>query len=151
MSKQNRYVNTDVELAEKLGVTPPTIATWKRDNKLTIPHDLPDGRKDVAAWKDWQRKRKEESFGKGALRDEKLKREIALLDIEIGQLRKTLVPLDEFKSEVQGTVNLCMVLIDRFIENVSAKRRDAELETELRDCFDRARKQLLEESDQAGS
>ena len=147
MSKQNRYVNTDVELAEKLGVTPPTIATWKRDNKLTIPHDLPDGRKDVAAWKDWQRKRKEESFGKEALRDEKLKREIALLDIEIAKLRGELVPIDEFKSQVQATANLLIVLVERFIENVSAKRRDAELEADLRDCFDRARKQLLAESD----
>ena len=151
MKKLIRYVLTDRELSEEIGVEPSTISTWRRDDKLTIPHDLPDGRKDVAAWKDWWRKRKEESFGKGALRDEKLKREIELLDIEIGQLRGSLVPVEEFKNQVQTTANLLMILVERFIENVSAKRRDAELEAELRDCLDRARKQLLEESDQAGN
>ena len=150
MKKVLRYVKTDRELAEELGVEPATVCNWRRDQKLTIPHDLPDGRKDIAAWKDWQRKRKEESFGKGELRDEKLKREIELLDIEIGQLRGTLVSVDEFKAQVQATANLLMILVERFIENVSAKRRDAELETELRDCFDRARRQLLDEADTAG-
>ena len=150
MKKILRYVKTDREVAESLGVNPNTISTWRCTHKLTIPHDLPDGRRDLAAWKEWYRGIKAEHHGSGGLRDEKLKREIELLDIEIGQLRKSLVPVEEFKDQVQATANMMMVLIDRFIENVSAKRRDAELETELRECFDRARKQLLEESAQAG-
>ena len=147
MNRLKRYVNTDRELAEVMGVDPRTVSTWRHVHKLEIPHDLPDGRKDTAAWKEWHRKRKAAAVGSGGLRDEKLKREIELLDIEIGRMRETLLPLADLKDKMIAVSTLCIILVERFIENVSAKRRDADLEAELRECFDRARKELLEQAE----
>lgn len=69
-----------------------------------------------------------------------------LLEIERDKMRRDLIPMQEHKEKLLSVQNISLILVERFIENVSAKRRDAGLENDLRELLDAAKRDVLAES-----
>lgn len=62
------------------------------------------------------------------------RRRIKLLDIEIGKLEESLISRAEHNNRLVTMLNLCLGIMDQWIDNITAKRADAELRDELRKC-----------------
>jgi len=142
--KPPRYTKTDKELARELGVAPATIATWRRDHAMSIPHNLPDGRRDVVAWQTWRRNKAAEQLGDGDLRDEKLKREIRLLDIEIEERLSELKPMTEWLSEVREIATITRAGLQQFVAWVAAEIRTPEAYKKANEIAERTCKDLAQ-------
>lgn len=69
-----------------------------------------------------------------------------LLEIERDKMRRDLIPMQEHKEKLLSVQNISLILVERFIENVSAKRRDAGLENDLRELLDAAKRDVLADS-----
>lgn len=80
--------------------------------------------------------KKRHVVGDGTLRDEKLKREIVKLDIEIGRLREQLKPVEEWLSEVQELTAIIKVGLEQFVQRVAAEKMDPYLYGWAQNCRD---------------
>jgi hypothetical protein len=150
MPKRKRYVETLTELAHEIGVSPKTISTWKRDHGSSVPHELPDGRIDVVAWQEWRREVAKNSMGDGSLKDEKLKREIRLLDLEIEERIGNLKPMSEWVAEVREIAAITKASMQHFVAWVSAEIRTPEAYNKAEELAERLCSQLAQKVEDAG-
>jgi transcriptional regulator with XRE-family HTH domain len=102
MKKLNTKRTTWPEVAAALGVTRTTITEWR---KMEDAPKVPD----VSAWQIFKEAKQLGSSptnipkGREALLEEKLRREIALLDIKVASARREVIPaveIDELLSEI---------------------------------------------------
>lgn len=121
-----KHVKTLTELAKQLDMEREHLSR-RYASKPEAPGKTAKGY-DVAAWMAFVNKdRKRQVRGDGSLRDEKTKREIEKLDIEIGKLRDQLKPIDEWANEVREIVNIVKVGLDHFVQRVAADKKDVSL------------------------
>lgn len=82
--------------------------------------------------------------GDGSLRDEKTKREIEKLDIEIGKMRDQLKPMDEWVLEVQELVSIVKVGLEQWVQRIAAENKSPDIYTWAQDCRDDVLRRLSE-------
>jgi len=81
--------------------------------------------------------------GDGSLRDEKLLREIKLLDIEIDDALGKLIPIDKHKETLQGVVAMMQSWWDKASEAAATKIKDATVLRHLREARERANDEIM--------
>lgn len=87
-------------ICDKFGVTRKTIALWRKDGR-DCPEKI-DGKESLVAWNEWFDNNPDAGSTKGNpkatredLLSEKIRREIALLDIKVSVARRQVIPADE--------------------------------------------------------
>ena len=91
------------------------------------PGTTKGGSFNIQHWLDFIKQSKAESMGSGDLKDEKLKREIEKLDIQIAMMRGDLVSIQDMNDAI---VAVCRVVVDGM--NEFEARASAEYPTEPR-------------------
>lgn len=92
----------------------------------------------------WKLHQQSKLRGDGSLRDEKLKREIDKLDIEIGKLRDELKPMSEWVAEVQELAGIVKVGMEQWVQWVAAEIKDPRLYEKAQDIRDTVLARLAE-------
>lgn len=124
------YVRTWQALALELGVSPNTITSWKRDYS-DYPKETARGH-DVVEWQRWRKRKAEERLGSKDLREQKLQREIRLLDIDIDERLNKLKPVDEWISELREVAAVHRNGLDQWLQWVAAEFRNPAIYTKAK-------------------
>ena len=89
------------------------------------------------------RSRRGKVAGDGSLRDEKLLREIKLLDIEIDERLGKTIPIEKHKETLQGVVAMMQSWWDKASEAAATKIKDATVLKHLREARERANDETM--------
>jgi hypothetical protein len=144
---EKKYAKTIQELADALDFTREYVS------RRFIPREgFPAKTKqgyDIAAVSDFIAKdRKRAVTGDGSLRDRKLLVEIEILEAKRDEIRRRLIPVEEYQAEVQQFHQIGMDVMDQWISVVSSITKDAETvksaEQLKRNCIEAWRERLQE-------
>ena len=147
MSNAEKYAKTMEKLAEALDMTREHL-TRRYSGKDDFPKKTKQGY-DIAAVSDFIAKdRKRAVTGDGSLRDRKLLVEIEILEAKRDEIRRRLIPVEEYQAEVQQFHQIGMDVMDQWISVVSSITKDAEAvksaEQLKRNCIEAWRERLQE-------
>jgi len=121
----DKYAKTIEKLAAELDMTREHL-TRRYSGKEGFPEKTKQGY-DIAAVSDFIAKdRKRAVTGDGSLRDRKLLVEIEILEAKRDEIRRRLIPVEEYQAEIQQFHQIGIEVMDQWISVVSSITKNAE-------------------------
>ena len=142
MTNLPKYVKTYAKCADILSVSEHHVRSYL-SKEAAFPTKTQRGYS-VAKLMDFDKNRKKAQLsGDGSLRDAKLQAEIRNLDAKYGILMGSLIPIDEYKTHLDGLARLCGQGFDSALAQIKIMT-DLEVYEEATRIFEQTRTRMAE-------